>query len=256
MIGGRPVSVADLDVVVRLRVDHACGDSDALAVWLQGKLDVGSWPGQVGHGQVQELELRFETGRRPVGAMPRRSSIAALRRRATCGEAAPACLISSKARRLPAELVRVIEFLNEQMSPAEVLGVGVQQYTDGRTSVLVPRTIGATAAARVVKDRATGTPWNSTTFLVAAAERGSQHEVTVTLLERLLEHAEQHGSKLSWGKGVTPGVSGWYSVATTSRAVWTANAGTGSGTSKAYVYLYLPELNDLLPMRGGCPASC
>lgn len=148
------------------------------------------------------------------------------------------------ADRLPAELVRVIEFLNEQMSPAEVLGVEVQQYTDGTTSVLVPRTIGATAAAKAVKDRATGTPWNATTFLAAAAERGSQH--VVAILEELLEHAEQYGSKLSWGKGVTPGVSGWYPVGGTHRAVWTANAGTGTGTSKAYLYLYLPELADLL----------
>ena len=43
------------------------------------------------------------------------------------------------ADRLPEELVRVIEFLNEQMSPAEVLGVEVQQFTDGDTRVLVPR---------------------------------------------------------------------------------------------------------------------
>jgi hypothetical protein len=148
------------------------------------------------------------------------------------------------ADRLPAELVRIIEFLNEQMSPAEVLGVEVQQFTDGTTSVLVPRTIGATAAAKAVKDRGSGTPWNAATFLAAAAERGSKHDVEV--LEYLLNHAEQRGSKLSWGKGVTPGVSGWYPVGDTSRAVWTTNAGTGTGSSKAYIYLYLPELRDLL----------
>ena len=33
---------------------------------------------------------------------------------------------------LPAELVRIIEFLNEQMNPAEVLGVELRQYTGGR----------------------------------------------------------------------------------------------------------------------------
>ena len=110
--------------------------------------------------------------------------------------------------------------------------------------MLVPRTIGATAAAKAVKERASGVAWNAATFLAAAAERGSAHDVHV--LEGLLNHADQHGSRLSWGKGVTPGVSGWYPVGPTSRAVWTANAGTGTGTSKAYVYLYLPELRELL----------
>src|SRR4051794_28631789 len=148
------------------------------------------------------------------------------------------------ADRLPAELVRIIEFLNEQMSPAEVLGIEVQQFTDGTTSVLVPRTIGATAAAKAVKERASGVAWNAATFLGAAAERGSASDVEV--LERLLNHADQHGSRLSWGKGVTPGVSGWYPVGPSARPVWNANAGTGTGRSKAYVSLYLPELRELL----------
>jgi hypothetical protein len=148
------------------------------------------------------------------------------------------------ADRLPPELVRIIEFLNEQMSPAEVLGIEVQQFTDGTTSVLVPRTIGATAAARAVKERASGVAWNAATLLAAAAERGSAHDVEV--LERLVNHADQYGSRLSWGKGVSPGVSGWYPVGLSSRPVWNANAGTGTGTSKAYVSLYLPELRELL----------
>ena len=103
------------------------------------------------------------------------------------------------ADRLPAELVRIIEFLNEQMSPAEVLGVEVQQFTDGTTRVLVPRTIGATAAAKAVKDRSSGTPWNAATLLAAATERGSKHEVE--LLEHLLNHAEKNGARLSWARG-------------------------------------------------------
>jgi len=57
------------------------------------------------------------------------------------------------ADKLPDELVRVIEFLNEQMSPAEVLGVEVPQYTDGSTRVLVPRVVGATTTAKTTKQR-------------------------------------------------------------------------------------------------------
>jgi hypothetical protein len=148
------------------------------------------------------------------------------------------------ADRLPDELVRVIEFLNEQMSPAEVLGVEVQQFTDGDTRVLVPRLVGATATAKAAKERATGTAWNELSMLATAEERCSLTEVE--LARALLDHAARVGTKLSWGKGITPGVSGWYIVNGTSRAVWTLNLGTGTGTSKAQVSLWLPEIQGLL----------
>jgi hypothetical protein len=148
------------------------------------------------------------------------------------------------ADRLPDELVRVIEFLNEQMSPAEVLGVEVQQYTDGTTKVLVPRVVGATAAAKATKERSGGTPWNLSTFLAAAMERCPAREVKI--FERLFAHAEECGTKMSWGKGVSPGVSGWYLVSGTSRGVWTANAGTGGPDSDAYLYIWLPEIAELV----------
>jgi hypothetical protein len=46
---------------------------------------------------------------------------------------------------IPSELRRVVEFLNEQMDPAEVLAVEVKQYIgQGRMKTLVPRLIGQT----------------------------------------------------------------------------------------------------------------
>lgn len=152
------------------------------------------------------------------------------------------------ADRLPDELVRVIEFLNEQMSPAEVLGVEVQQYTDGLTKVLVPRVVGATAAAKAAKERGGGTPWNRLTFLAAAIERCPAREVE--MFERLFVHVESRGTKMSWGKGASPGVSGWYLVRGTSRGVWTTNAGTGGPDSSAYLYIWLPEIGELLSEDG------
>lgn len=130
------------------------------------------------------------------------------------------------------------------MSPAEVLGVEVQQYSDGVTKVLVPRVVGATAAAKAAKERGGGTPWNSTTFLATAMERCPGREVK--MFERLFAHAEERGTKMSWGKGVSPGVSGWYLVSGVSRGVWTANAGTGRPGSSAYLYIWLPEITALV----------
>lgn len=46
---------------------------------------------------------------------------------------------------IPIELQRIIEFMNEQMDPAEVLGVELKHFTDGALKILVPQVIGMTA---------------------------------------------------------------------------------------------------------------
>jgi len=55
----------------------------------------------------------------------------------------------------PRETVRMVEFLNGQMSPAEVLAVEVRQFVevDGDRRTLVPRMVGQTEVARVAKTR-------------------------------------------------------------------------------------------------------
>ena len=53
---------------------------------------------------------------------------------------------------IPPELRRVIEFLNERMSPTEVVGVEIKQYVgDGGLKTLVPRVVGQTEQARIQK---------------------------------------------------------------------------------------------------------
>ncbi len=49
---------------------------------------------------------------------------------------------------IPDELRRIVEFLNEQMDPADVMAVEVRQFTDGKVQTLVPQVYGATAAAK------------------------------------------------------------------------------------------------------------
>ncbi|MEX0712735.1 MAG: hypothetical protein WD278_10320 [Pirellulales bacterium] len=49
---------------------------------------------------------------------------------------------------IPAELKRLVEFLNEQMDPAEVLAIEVKQYVNDNMKTLVPRVIGQTELAR------------------------------------------------------------------------------------------------------------
>ena len=52
---------------------------------------------------------------------------------------------------LPQELVRIIEFLNSQMDPAEVLGVEIKQYVSEGLRTLVPKVVGNTSEARQKK---------------------------------------------------------------------------------------------------------
>jgi hypothetical protein len=53
---------------------------------------------------------------------------------------------------IPPELGRVIEFLNERMSPTEVVGVEIKQYVgQGNFTTLVPRVVGQTEQARTQK---------------------------------------------------------------------------------------------------------
>src|SRR5260221_14227178 len=53
---------------------------------------------------------------------------------------------------IPPELRRVIEFLNERMSPTEVVGVEIRQYVGDRDlKTMVPRVVGQTEQARIQK---------------------------------------------------------------------------------------------------------
>jgi len=49
------------------------------------------------------------------------------------------------------ELRRAVEFLNQQMDPAEVLAIGIKQFVGQNLKALVPRLIGQTAEAQQKK---------------------------------------------------------------------------------------------------------
>ncbi|MDX2380830.1 MAG: hypothetical protein QNM02_13850 [Acidimicrobiia bacterium] len=140
----------------------------------------------------------------------------------------------------PDELVRVIEFLNEQMSPAEVLGVEVKQYTDGDRQVLVPRVIGATTAAEQTKRKWTpGRTWTRTSMIEAASEFGTIEELS--LVERLLDFAERSSSRISWGSGKGPRASIWHDIGGVSKYVWVID-GPRSANVPAQVWVWRKDL--------------
>jgi hypothetical protein len=52
------------------------------------------------------------------------------------------------ADRIPPELRRVVEFLNTQMDPAEVLALEIEQFVGSGLTTLVPWIVGQTAEAQ------------------------------------------------------------------------------------------------------------
>lgn len=100
---------------------------------------------------------------------------------------------------IPAELRRIVEFLNAQTDPAEVLAVEIKQYVGQRLRALVPRVIGQTAEAQGKRGR-TGTRWDRQRFVAALAQQSSPQEVT--LAEDLMAFGTDiSGRAIEWGAG-------------------------------------------------------
>ena len=102
---------------------------------------------------------------------------------------------------LPVELRRVIEFLNEQMSPAEVIGIEVRQYVGGDSRALVPHVVGQTAQAE--QSRRKSSVWDEQRFLDELRVSATPEEARVA--EQLMEWSSVHLPNVKWGSGQTFG---------------------------------------------------
>jgi hypothetical protein len=99
---------------------------------------------------------------------------------------------------LPKELRQLIEFLNEQMTDVEVLGVEIKQYaqSNSKQTALVPRVIGATETARAAKETLSGTKHrtNRQELLSKCATAAAD------FFEYMIDTAEARGHLVSWGE--------------------------------------------------------
>ena len=119
------------------------------------------------------------------------------------------------ADRIAPELRRVVEFLNEQVDPAEVLALEVKQYADHSAEalrLLVPRVVGQTAEARLKKSSATRERrrWDETSFFPEFASRRGEEEATVA--RKIYDWAQDKVPhvEVQWGKGDNYGGFGVY----------------------------------------------
>jgi hypothetical protein len=106
---------------------------------------------------------------------------------------------------IPPELRRIVEFLNEQMEPAEVLAVEIRQFGGKSLKTLVSRTIGQTAEAE--QKKSTGTrqkrQWDEATFFEALAQAVPESDVEIA--RRILEWIKRRVASVYWGSGTTSG---------------------------------------------------
>jgi hypothetical protein len=108
---------------------------------------------------------------------------------------------------IPGELRRVVEFLNGQMSPAEVIAIEVKQYVgaDG-TKTLVPRVIGQTAEVEARKGaRASGSrrQWDERSLFAELLEKRGQEETRVA--RELYDWIGARGWRSTFGTGKQDG---------------------------------------------------
>jgi hypothetical protein len=113
---------------------------------------------------------------------------------------------------IPRELRRIVEFLNERMTPTDVLAIEVRQYLAPGSDMitLVPRLIGQTEAARDVKRAASGrsrTKWAERDVIEGL--RTSAPGEPAERMIALYEFVRDHGARMSWGTGVMPSVTMW-----------------------------------------------
>jgi hypothetical protein len=106
------------------------------------------------------------------------------------------------ADRIPSELQRIVEFLNEHMSPTEVLAVEIRQYRGGGEQTLVPRMFGQTAEARQAKSSSNGRGsrnWDESTFLAETARLLGDDDAETA--RKMIAWSNTAFSRLEWGHG-------------------------------------------------------
>jgi hypothetical protein len=106
------------------------------------------------------------------------------------------------ADRIPPELRRIVEFLNEQVRPAEVLAVEVKQYAGEGLRTLVPRVHGKTAAAEQTKGREKP-PWDADSFFDEIEAQTSAN--TRRLARRIYDWSREQGFRVTWSPGASAG---------------------------------------------------
>ncbi len=106
---------------------------------------------------------------------------------------------------IPPELKRIVEFLNGQMDPAEVLAVEIKQFVNQNLRTLVPRVIGQTVEAE--RKKTTGSlpekQWDEVSFVQELTAKFG--DTVAEVARQIVDWAEHLHLPLDWGKGARDG---------------------------------------------------
>ncbi|NPD69783.1 hypothetical protein HN018_28400 (plasmid) [Lichenicola cladoniae] len=100
---------------------------------------------------------------------------------------------------IPTELRRIVEFLNEQMDPAEILAIELRQFTGQGLRTIVPMIFGQTQEATTKKKFPPGARWTEEHFLAKIDATFSEPQATVA--RAVLDWMKETNLPLVWGTG-------------------------------------------------------
>ncbi|MGC6448282.1 MAG: hypothetical protein ACON5J_17770 [Rubripirellula sp.] len=107
---------------------------------------------------------------------------------------------------IPSELRRVVEFLNEQMDPAEVLAIEIRQFIGQGVKTLVPQVLGQTETTRQRKRAQTGRQESASREEITEANfmsivRSKRTSEEAEIIEQLIQWARSQGLEDDFRQG-------------------------------------------------------
>jgi hypothetical protein len=183
---------------------------------------------------VEAIRAEFEKSCRETGGDPAATLEAFLQTRSGVDEFWQSVKTNLQAGRvrmvfvadeIPPELRRVVEFLNSQMDPAEVLAVEIKQFVGPELKTLVPRVIGQTAEAEKKKKTSglSEKQWDEASFLEALRHRRGQEDADVA--RTILSWTKKNDLRIWWGRGAKDGsffpMMDWKGTKNSVISVWT-----------------------------------
>ena len=101
---------------------------------------------------------------------------------------------------IPSSLQRIIEFLNNQMTDTEVLGLEIKQYVSSQKQrTLVPKLIGKTSSSIQTKQKSEHFKWNEESFLSRVSSISGNEIAAVC--QNIITKFRDIGCRIYWGEG-------------------------------------------------------
>jgi hypothetical protein len=100
---------------------------------------------------------------------------------------------------IPTELQRIVEFMNFQMDPAEVLAIEIKQFTGQGIKTLVPRIYGQNLNKTSEKVKREPKVWDENSVLKEVEEKCG--EVCLSIMEQIYDWAKKNKLRFAYGSG-------------------------------------------------------